>query len=335
MSFYESIRLIVNVVLILIIVIMIIWFASEMRIQKLNKRLKKYTIAKDERRNSLFDIIYNTFNKWCGFLTKILYKSPFLKKYSLHYEKYIDRSKNGIHDPMDYISIKFILSIVALIILTITDVIQGNTLTFLQIIVAFSSGFFALDIYMITKKKYVKYRMENDLLKAITIMNNSFKSGRSIIETIKIVSDEIDGPLKEEFEKMENDLQYGLEIEVVFERFNKRVNLPTVKYITTSLTILNRTGGNIVNVFSSIETTVFNNKKLQDELRNLSAASKALSRLLLVIPIIFVGVIYILDPGYFKPLYQTSLGIMISIIIVVIYVIYIIIVNKIIKIKEY
>ena len=121
----------------------------------------------------------------------------------------------------------------------------------------------------------------------------------------------------------------------IFERFNKRVNLPTVKYFTSSLTILNRTGGNIVNVFSSVETTVFNNKKLQDELRNLSAASKALSRLLLVIPIIFVGVIYILDPGYFKPLYQTSLGIMISIIIVVIYVIYIIIVNKIIKIKEY
>ena len=62
--------------------------------------------------------------------------------------------------------------------------------------------------------------------------------------------------------KMYEDLEYGLEIEAVFKRFSLRVDLKEVKYITTSLTILNKTGGNIVDVFSSIEKTVFNNKKL-------------------------------------------------------------------------
>ena len=52
---------------------------------------------------------------------------------------------------------------------------------------------------------------------------------------------------------MDNDIEYGLEIEEVFKRFNERVDLAEVKYITTSLTILNKTGGNIIDVFSSIE----------------------------------------------------------------------------------
>ena len=236
---------------------------------------------------------------------------------------------------MDYVSTKFILSILAIIILIVTDVIQNNHLTLLQLVLAFLLGFFSVDLFLIGKKRYVKYLMENDLLKAITIMNNSFKSGRSIYETIHIVASEIDGPLKEEFILMEQDLDYGLEIEAVFKRFNKRVNLKEVGYITTSLTILNKTGGNIVSVFSSIEKTVFSNKKLQDELRNLSAASKALYRILVGIPLIFVLVIYILDPTYFVPLYTETLGIVILSIIIIIYILYIIIVKRIIKLKEY
>ena len=111
-------------------------------------------------------------------------------------------------------------------------------------------------------------------------------------------------------------------------------NLKEVKYITTSLTILNKTGGNIVDVFSSIEKTVFNNKKLDDELHNLSASSKALYRILVFIPIIFTFIIFLLDNTYFMPLFSNALGIIIIVLIVVIYIIYIILVKRIIKVKE-
>ena len=335
MSFYDSIRFIINTILVLIVVVVIIWIFLEMRKEKLDKRLKNYTITSYKEKNSFFDLISNSFFKWRSKISNILKKSKGLVNYSKKYEKFIDKNKPGTHDAMDYVSTKFILSILAIIILIITDVIQNNELTILQVLVAFLLGFLSLDIFLIGKKRYIKYLMENDLLKAITIMNNSFKSGRSIYETIHIVANEIDGPLKEEFALMEQDLDYGLEIEMVFQRFNKRVNLKEVGYITTSLTILNRTGGNIVSVFSSIEKTVFSNKKLQDELRNLSAASKALYRILVFIPFIFVLIIYILDPNYFVPLYTNTLGMVILGLIIILYVVYIIIVKKIIKLKEY
>ena len=335
MSFYDSIRFIINIILVLNVVGIIIWFLLELRREKLSKRLNNYTINNDIDSNSFFDIIQNTYIKWRSMLSNRLKKSKSLVNYSLKYEKFIDKNKPGAMDKMDYVSTKFILSLLAIIILIISDVIQNREINFLQIFVAFSLGFFSLDIFLFSKRRYVNYLMENDLLKAITIMNNSFKSGRSIYETIHIVATEIDGPLKEEFILMERDLDYGLEIETVFQRFNKRVNLKEVGYITTSLTILNKTGGNIVDVFSSIEKTVFNNKKLQDELRNLSAASKALYRLLVVIPLIFILIIYILDPTYFMPLFSTPLGLVIISIIIIIYISYIIIVKKIIKLKEY
>lgn len=334
MSLYNSIIIIVNTLLIVLVGIFVIWFFTELRKRKLSNRILSYTITTDNN-NSLFDIINDIFIKLRLSLNKLLSKSTLLKKYSLKYQKYIDKSKKGMHDPMDYVSCKFLLSILAIIILIISDTLQGEIVNFLQIVIAFAIGFYSLDIFLISKKKIIQKRMENDLLKAITIMNNSFRSGRSIIQTIKIVCQEIDGPLQEEFEKMYHDLEYGLEIETVFERFNNRVNLKDVKYITTSLTILNKTGGNIIEVFSSIEKTVFSNKKLEEELYNLSASSKVLYRILSVVPIIFIGLIYVLDPNYFTPLFSNSLGILILIFIIIIYIAYILIVKKIIKLKEY
>ena len=335
MSFYNSIRLIVNIILVFVFIAVIIWFYLEKKKDTLEKRLKKYTISSDKENNSFFDLISNSFINWRSKISNHLKKSKSLVNYAKKYEKFIDKKKNGIQDAMDYVSTKYILSIFAIVILVISDVIQYRMITLVQILIAFSLGYFSLDIFLISKRKYVSYLMENDLLKAITIMNNSFKSGRSIYETIHIVANEIDGPLKEEFVLMEKDLDYGLEIETVFERFNKRVNLKEVGYITTSLTILNKTGGNIVSVFSSIEKTVFSNKKLQDELHNLSAASTALYRILIAVPIIFAAVIYILDPTYFMPLFSNPLGMIIIIIIISLYIAYIIIVKKIIKLKEY
>lgn len=334
MSFYDSIKLIVNIILIMIFVVFFFWFLRQIRINKLDKRINSYTITKNQNRHSLFDIITNNFVNIRKKISKFLGKSAYLKKYSLKYQKYIDKRKPGMRDPMEYVATKFVLAIAFIIILIVSSVIQNSVITFSEIIIAFTLGFFALDLLLLSQKKIIDHRMKNDLLKAITIMNNSFKSGRSIVQTIKIVSDEIDGPLKDEFVKMYEDLSFGLEIEVVFERFNKRVNLKEVKYITTSLTILNKTGGNIVDVFSSIEKTVFNNKKLEDELHNLSAASVMLYRILICVPFVLIIVIYFLDPTYFMPLFTNPLGIVIICSMIFVYILYIIIVRRIIRIKE-
>ncbi len=334
MSLYNSIRLIVNAFLVLLIVLTIIWFLIERRKDKLDKRLKKYTINQEENSHSLFDVITNTFYSWRSAFGHLLKKSSSLKKYALKYEKFIDKRKSKM-EAMDYVSTKFILAFLLIFVLIVSNVLQNSQAELYQIAIAFLLGFYSLDVILIGKKKYVLHEMENDLLKAITIMNNAFKSGRSIVQTIDIVGHELDGPLKDEFIMMHHDLEYGLDIQTVFERMEKRVDLKEIGYIKTSLTILNQTGGNIVSVFSSIEKTVFNNKKLKDELKNLSAASKALYRLLSFIPLIFVLLIYVLDPTYFIPLFNTTLGIIILILLIALYISYILVVRKIIRLKEY
>lgn len=128
------------------------------------------------------------------------------------------------------------------------------------------------------------------------------------------------------------DMKYGLSIDTVFDRFAKRVNLEEAVYVSSSLTILNKTGGNIVEVFSSIERTLFDKKKLNEELKNISASPNMIVKVLFIIPIVFTLIIYILNPSYFAPLFSSTLGYMIIGIIVLMFIIYILLLKRITRI---
>ena len=112
----------------------------------------------------------------------------------------------------------------------------------------------------------------------------------------------------------------------------KRI-LEEANYIASTLAILNKTGGNIVMVFSSIEKTLFDKKKLEEELKNSTAASNLVVKVLMVIPIFFVLFIYVISPGYFEPLFLSSLGYFILFIMILMFSVYIYLLNKIMKVR--
>ena len=175
--------------------------------------------------------------------------------------------------------------------------------------------------------------MENDLLQAIIIMNNAFKSGRSIVQAIELIGDELPGVIGDQFRRMRKELKTGLSVEDVFRRFAERIDFEEVTYLTASLTILNKTGGNIIKVFSSIERSLFLKKRLKMELKSLTGSSKIIMWVLFFVPIMFAVVITILNPGYFNPFFQSNIGLMLFGVILLLYAIYIAIVRKILKVR--
>ena len=319
---------VVELVLLYLIAMITYYIFTLMRKIKINDRLDKYTIKKDTKETPIFEEIFEFGHDIVKGISKILYKSKFLDKYSLKYQKYIKKEDKNKIDKMDFVSKKFLIAIFFIIVVILYDVFRFQDVLFIQIIIAFLFGFYTLDLLMISTNKILEKKKHNDLLRAITIMNNSFKSGHSIMQSIKLVSDELDSELGLEFKKMYVDLTYGLSLDATFKRFESRVEMDEVKYITTSLKILNETGGDIVKVFESVEKTFFNNKKLDDELNNLTAASKMLYSVLLCIPVLFVLVIYFLDNTYFMPLFSNVVGYIVVIISIMLYITYIIVVKK-------
>ena len=327
------IMFIVEIVLLYILALGLYYFLLLNRKLKIEDRLGNYTIYKPENNIKIFDDLFELGRSIIKLFSKFLYKIKIFNNYSLKYQKYINKENIDV-DKMDFVSRKIIYSFLFLLLVIFFDVFRNQNIYLIQVVISILVGFYVLDIFLISESKYLKYQKENDLLRAITIMNNSFKSGHSIMQAIKLVSTELDSSLGLEFKKIYVDLSYGLSLEIAFKRFENRVNMEETKYITTSLSILNETGGDIVKVFESVEKTFFNNKKLKEELKNLTAASKMLYYILLFIPILFVLVIFILDNTYFKALFASVIGYLVILICLILYVSYIIIVSRIMKMGD-
>ncbi|MDD6879534.1 MAG: type II secretion system F family protein [bacterium] len=309
-----------------------VWFLRINYTSNVEKRYRKFCIEPLKNNDiPILDRINYIICRIKKILSKILKKSVIFKDYSKKYEKYVDMKNNKKEASIDFISIKFMSSFAFTFLLVLSDVLQFKNFTFIGIITIFLVGFFIPDIYWASKNKIRKNQIEKDMLKAIIIMNNSFKSGLSIMQAIYMVSNELEGPIAEEFKKMYIDISFGLDMDLVFERFSKRVNTEEAHYITTSLSVLNKTGGNIVQVFASVERNAFSRKKLKEELGALSASAQAIYKILVAIPIFLVGIIILLNPSYFSPLFNNTEGRMILGLILVMYISYIIIIRKVVR----
>ena len=202
-----------------------------------------------------------------------------------------------------------------------------------EMLIPFIIGFFIVDVYYAIKYAIYYKQLENDLLQAVMIMNNAFKAGKSIVQAVSLVADELDSVVGREFNKMLVELNFGLDVNVVFERFSERIKLKEAEYLTSSLSILNQTGGDIVKIFNTIEKTMIEKRKLGLELEALTASSKIILYVLIVVPILFIGFISMIDPTYFSPFFESSFGLAIFTIVVILYMIYIYIVNKLMKVR--
>lgn len=320
---------IVQVIIVLILVTVITLFIRLNSAVKLEKRISKYSVRyKNNKVNlSIFEKIWRGYLKFVKMQRrKIRGLFPTLIK---RYDKYVTL---GDMKSVDYVTHKFVIAILFILLTIMALSIQGKFITLFQLIFSFVLGFYILDLVLIIQEKLNKKKIENDMLRAIIIMNNAFKSGKSTVQAVEIVSKKMPKPIGEEFRRITQEMKYGLSMDQVFDRFSRRVNIPEAEYLSSSLTILNRTGGNIVAVFDSIEKTLFDKKKLEEELKNSITVSKLVVRILLVVPFLFVGIIYLLNPEYFNPFFHSTMGYIILGIILFMFLLYAYLLQRIVKV---
>lgn len=329
-----NIPIMIKIIIILVIFIFIVLLLRYSIAQKKERRISSYSLLPLKDNNiPLGDKIKKFYLLLVKKNRKYLKRINYFNKKSKKYEKYIKYKHRDEIVAIDFITNKLIITLLFVLLAVLSSIFNNKGLTIISLLVNLILGYYLLDIFLFFYYKRQTKLIDNELLRAIIVMNNAFKSGKSTLQALNIAASELPEPISDEFKKMYLDMKYGLSVDAVFDRFARRVDLEEAVYLSSSLTILNKTGGNIVEVFSSIERTLFDKKKLNEELKNISASPNMIIKVLFIIPIVFVLIIYILNPNYFKPLFESTLGYMIIGIMVLMFIIYVVLLKRIMKIE--
>lgn len=319
-------------VIILLLVIVIYEFLKIRKTIKIANRIDKFTLkVPGKNEPTIGDDLNRNVNSLISKISNILSKSTYFTKKANKYDRYSAIKKNPNYK-YDVYSIKILISILVFMVYTVTSVLNKN-FEFPIGLIFLVLGYFAIDIYLEILNQIRIKNIEGDLLKAIIIMNNAFKSGLNISNALDVVITDLDGPVRDEFMLIKKDLSSGIDTSEAFNRFYKRVKLDDAQYISSSLSILNVTGGNITFIFSNIEEALTNKKKLKDELKTMTASSMLVYRVLTFMPFILIFIILMLNKDYFNPLFNNILGIFAIILALILYTIYILVIRKILKVE--
>lgn len=151
-------------------------------------------------------------------------------------------------------------------------------------------------------------RFQEQLPEALDLVARAMKAGNTFAGGLRMVADEFDNPIGGEFRVTMEEINFGVSVEEAMQNLQNRVDCDDLKFFVVSVNVQRETGGNLAEIVGNIATLVRERFKLQGRVRVLSAEGRLSAWILLALPFLISGVLYLLNPEYMTTLFTTETG---------------------------
>lgn len=161
-------------------------------------------------------------------------------------------------------------------------------------------------IDIIYRKRVEKFTLQ--MVDALSLMSNGLKSGLSVVQSLALVTQEMENPIQQEFNLVLSENKLGVSLEDAFTNLAKRLKSDDVEMFVTSINILKETGGNLAETFDTIVTTIRERIKVQAKIAAMVAQGVTQGVIVMFIPPILGAYFYTQDPDFMRPMFTTPAG---------------------------
>jgi tight adherence protein B len=163
-------------------------------------------------------------------------------------------------------------------------------------------------MYLLRKRKVRSRHFAELLPEAIDLMCRGLRAGQALPATIETIARECDDPLRSEFRRTADEQSYGLPFREAMLNLSRRIPIPDLQFLITAILVQKETGGNLAQILDKTSHVLRERVRIQGQLRVRTAQGRLTGSVLVGLPFaIFFGM-NILNPGYGKTLFETSLG---------------------------
>ena len=172
-----------------------------------------------------------------------------------------------------------------------------------------AAAVFFLPILNIRRKRNQRIaRFEEQLPDALSVMSRALRAGLPFTEAMRFVAEESAEPIAGEFRTAYSDINYGVSTKLAFLALLERVPSMSFMTVVTAVVIQRETGGNMAEILDKIAAVVRGRFVLQRRIRTLSAEGRMSAWILVLIPLVLAGVMFVTQPGYLPGLTKDPLG---------------------------
>lgn len=170
-------------------------------------------------------------------------------------------------------------------------------------------GAFVPPLYVGRKKQKRTALFEAQLGDALIVMCNCIRSGLTFQQALETSAEQTDPPISQEFARAVREIKYGNPLEKALNNMASRVGSDDLTLAVSAVNIQRQTGGNLSEILETISVTIKDRQKIRADIRVLTATGRISGLVIGFLPIGIGLALLIINPGYIKLFFQSTLGI--------------------------
>ena len=163
-------------------------------------------------------------------------------------------------------------------------------------------------VFLKLKRAQIRKQFVSQLPDAIDLMVSVLRTGHSVPQAVKTVSEELPAPMGAEFAQVLQRMNLG-------QTFSQALFYTCEKYVSFELDLIRRaatiqaeTGGSLAELLEKTNSTLRQRLKLVRQVGVLTAQSKLTATVVSLLPFAMAALLQYLSPGYLNPLFYSELG---------------------------
>jgi len=159
--------------------------------------------------------------------------------------------------------------------------------------------------FMIRRRRTAFGEQLPDLLQ---LMASALQSGFSLIQAMDAVVRDSAQPAAGEFARALAESKLGADLDECLAEVSNRMDSADLRWTVMAIRIQRSIGGNLAEVLMTIAGTMRERGFLRRQVKALSAEGRLSAYILVALPILVGGWLFLTNPKYMRPLYTTNIG---------------------------
>jgi tight adherence protein B len=151
---------------------------------------------------------------------------------------------------------------------------------------------------------------EEQLPDNLQVLASALRAGYSFSSAMASMAEDAPEPSRSELRRASTDEQLGTDIAEALEAVGQRMANPEIQYVGIVARMQREAGGNTAEVLDQVIETIRGRQELRRRVRVLTAQGRMGGGVISVMPIVLVVTMSLANPGYFNPLFESTIGVL-------------------------
>jgi tight adherence protein B len=149
---------------------------------------------------------------------------------------------------------------------------------------------------------------EKQLPEGLGLIARALRAGHAFTSGMKLAADEFGDPLGPELRETLDEINFGLSVPEALKNLARRVDCPDLSFFVVSVILQRETGGNLSEIIENLARLIRERFKFRGKVRTLSAEGRLSAVVLLLIPFVLFGVLFVVNRPYVTTLMVDPIG---------------------------